>query len=359
MIPIHNKERVDISGVHSSLQTILHDVLNEHLSDSLKLLNSSSTEEVLMKVKSKIANVLLERLKSRLLDKMENSSEIERQFEEAVLMTWRKPFDLLDLLLSVCLEVSNDFRSERGTVASKRSYVQMALVRQQANACLVFNEILHLLKSGFSRGAQSRWRTLHEIVCVSYFVSKHGEKVAKRFLDYEVVEACFQAEATFQHKRKIDCASRSKRDFKALEKDFKARQKTYGDDFVKQSNYPYGWIPHEVIKTRSFREIEKSVKLSKFRPYYELASYDLHGGQNGLILKLGIMKKNGLKSGSVGPSNYGLADPGKSAAISLGQVTACLLTFYSDIKRAVLVEALRNLVDEICDSFDEVEAEFV
>ena len=90
-----------------------------------------------------------------------------------------------------------------------------------------------------------------------------------------------------------------------------------------------------------------------------MARYDLHGGQNGLILKLGTMKKNGHRIGSVGPSNYGLADPGKSAAISLGQVTACILTSYSGIKRLVLLEALRNLVDEICDAFGEVEAEFV
>jgi len=182
--------------------------------------------------------------------------------------------------------------------------------------------------------------------------------MAKRFMDYEAVEAYFQAEAFYKHQQNIDCSSLSQRDFKKLEKEFKAREKTYGDDFVKQSNYPYGWIPRTVLKTRSFKEIEKSVELDTFRPYYDLAGYNLYGGHNTLVPKLGTMKKNSRVVIPVGPSNYGLADPGKNAAISLGQVTACLLMSGSGIKRLVIVEALRNLVDEICDAFSEVEAEF-
>jgi hypothetical protein len=42
----------------------------------------------------------------------------------------------------------------------------------------------------------------------------------------------------------------------------------------------------------------------------------------------------------------------------LGQVTACLLLSVSSIKNMVIVEALRGLVDEICDAFGEIQAEF-
>jgi hypothetical protein len=95
------------------------------------------------------------------------------------------------------------------------------------------------------------------------------------------------------------------------------------------------------------------------RPYYDMASYNVHGGPNGLISKLGIIKNEGKNAViPVGPSNYGLADPAKSAAISLGQVTACLLTAESSLKNTVIVEALRSLVDEICDAFCEIQAEF-
>ena len=60
----------------------------------------------------------------------------------------------------------------------------------------------------------------------------------------------------------------------------------------------------------------------------------------------------------MGPTNYGLADPGKIAAISLGQITACLLASTATLKRLVIIETLRGLVDEICDAFDEINAEF-
>jgi hypothetical protein len=348
-----------MSDTDESIQKMLDDILVKYVSDGVKFMDSSLDDEVRAMIKSKLADVLLERLKSRFLSNLEASRKIEKEFEAAVLRTWRKPLDLLDLLLIICLEVSTDFISAQGCGASsKRNYVQEALARQQANACLVFNEILHLLKSGFPSGAHSHWRTLHEIACISYFISKHRDHMAKRFMDYEAVEAYFQAEAIHKHQQNIDCSSLSQRDFKKLEKEFKTREKTYGDDFVKQSNYPYGWIPHTVLKTRSFKKIEKSVELDTFRPYYDLAGYNLYGGHNTLVPKIGTMKKSSRVVIPVGPSNYGLADPGKNAAISLGQVTACLLMSGSGIKRLVIVEALRNLVDEICDAFSEVEAEF-
>jgi hypothetical protein len=348
-----------MSSRDESIQAILDDILAEH-SDGMKLMDLSLNEEARAMVKSKLADVFLGRLKSRVLSNLEASRGIEKAFEGAVFGTWKKPLDLLDLLLSICREVSNDFSSESGSGGSSESTcVQRALAGQLANACLVFNEILHLLKSGFPNGAHLLWRTLHEVVCVSYFISQHGDDVAKRFLDYEAVEAYFQAEAISEHQKKMECASLSKSDLKAVKKDFKAMAKIYGADFVKKSNYPYGWIPRTVLKTRSFKEIEKSVGLDTFRPYYDLAGYNVQGGQNGLLFKLGA-KKNRRKHVviPVGPSNYGLAEPGKSAAISLGQVTACLLMFESEIKRLVIVEALRNLVDEICDAFSRIEAEF-
>jgi len=347
-----------MSVTDESLQTIIDNIMMDHSNNGLKLVNSGLNEETRRIVKEKIAAVLLEKLKSRMQNNLETSKDIEREFEAAVFSTWRKPLDLLDLLLNISLEISTEFISEKESKSSKRDYVREALARQQANACLVFNEILHLLKSGFPSGALSHWRTLHEIVCVAYFISENGEAVAKRFLDYEAVEAWLQAEAIYVYQQNVECTSLSKKDMKALKKDFKVMEQLYGSDFVRKSNYPYGWIPHEVLKTRSFREIEKSVKLDTFRAFYDLAGQNLHGGQNGLIFKLGTMKNSNRVVIPVGPTNYGLADPGRSAAISLGQVTACFLMSESDVKGLVIVEALRDLVDEICDAFGEIEAEF-
>lgn len=206
-----------MSRTIDSLQTILDDIMMEHSNKGTKLMDSSLNEEVRLMMKAKLANTLLERLKLRSLEKLKASRKIQNTFEDAVHTTWRKPLDLLDLLLNICLEVSSDLTSsfEKGA-SSKHDYVLQALLELQANACLVFNEILHLLKSGFPSGAQSHWRTLHEMVCMAYFISEHDNKVAKRFLDYKMVEAYFQAQDLRKHQNNLDCRSFSETDFKAV-----------------------------------------------------------------------------------------------------------------------------------------------
>jgi hypothetical protein len=101
---------------------------------------------------------------------------------------------------------------------------------------------------------EARARTLHEIACVSYFISKHGEDMAKRFLDYEKVESYYQAQAVQEHQQKMECEILSESDFKTLKKKFNNMRKLYGSDFVKKANYPYGWVPRTVLKTRSLKE---------------------------------------------------------------------------------------------------------
>jgi hypothetical protein len=311
-----------MSDDDDSLQTILDDILSEYASASTnEALAVSAADEEVSEITSKSAVAFLQRLKSRFPAKLESSREIETEFESAVLRTWKKPLDLLDLLFYVCLEVASEFSSEHKSESSKHGHVQTALARQQANACLVFNEIIHLLKSGFPNGAHQHWKTLHEIACVSYFIAKHGEDMAKRFLDYEAVESYYQAQAIKEYQQRMECEMLSKTDFKAIKKEFNKIKKRYEAD--------------------------------------DMTNYNVFGGPKGLMFKLGIMKNMGKGAVvPVGPSNYGLADPGKCAAISLGQVMACVLLANSTVKKLVVVEALRVLVNEICDAFCEIQSEF-
>jgi hypothetical protein len=348
-----------MSGAEDSLKLILAKVLSDYASADMELPASKIGESEVVEVTSKSAALLLERLKSRAVAKSEARNWVETEFEQAVHMTWRKPFDLLDLLLDVSLEVSGEFASEGENKKSKREYLQPALLRIQTNACLVFTEIVRLLKSGFPDGAVVLWKSLHEIVCIAYFISKHGDTMAKRYLDYEVVENYYQALAIQDHQKVMGVESLSERDFHAFEQLFNKIRKLYGSDFIKKSNYPYGWVPSNVLKARSLRELEKSVGLDMLRPYYDVASYNVLGGPQGLMFKLGLLRSNRKSLAPVvGPSNYGLADPGRSAAISLGQITSCLLTVKPTLKRLVVVEAMRTLVDEICNAFSEIEEEF-
>jgi len=348
-----------MSNADDSLKLILENILREYPSASMELPPSKIAENEVVEVTSKSSVLLLERLKSRALAKSESGRWVETEFEEAVYMTWRKPLDLLDLLLDISLEVLGEFASEGENKKSKREYLQPVLIRLQTNACLVFTEIVRLLKSGFPDGTVSLWKSLHEMVCIAYFVSKHGDDMAKRYLDYEVVENYYQAQAIQDHQKVMGCESLSEKDFRAFKQLFDKMKKLHGSDFVKKSNYPYGWVPSNILKARSLRELEKSVGLDMLRPYYDVASYNVLGGPQGLMFKLGLLR-SGRKSLApvLGPSNYGLADPGRSAAISLGQITSCLLMVKPTLKNLVVVEAMRNLVDEICNAFGEIEEEF-
>jgi hypothetical protein len=349
-----------MSNVEDSLKLILDHILSDYPSAGIELPASKIAENEVVEAASKSAALLLERLKSRGVAKSEAGNWAETEFEQAVHMTWRKPFDLLDLLLDISLEVSAEFASEGEKRASKRDYLQPALIKLQTNACLVFMELLRLLKSGFPDGAVSLWKSLHEIVCIAYFISKHGDSMAKRYLDYEVVENYYQALAIQDHQKVMGVESLSERDFRAFKQLFGKMKKLHGSDFVKKSNYPYGWVPPSILKPRSLRELEKSVGLDMLRPYYDVASYNVLGGPQGLMFKL-VLLRSGRKSLApvIGPGNYGLADPGRGAAVSLGQITSCLLTVKPTLKRLVVVEAMRNLVDEICNAFNEIEDEFL
>jgi len=49
----------------------------------------------------------------------------------------------------------------------------------------------------------------------------------------------------------------------------------------------------------------------------------------------------------VGPSNYGLADPIQNAAISLMQVTICLLSIEPDFESIMQMYVINDYVNEI------------
>ena len=120
----------------------------------------------------------------------------------------------------------------------------------------------------------------------------------------------------------------------------------YGREFRKS----YGWAAAALRKeTPTFADIECSVKLDHFRPYYKLASQGIHAnpqGANpqGAFFRLGTLGEEVLLAG---PSNAGIADPGHSVAISLYQATVFLLSERPSYDHLVAVKIMGRLTDEI------------
>jgi len=267
-------------------------------------------------------------------------------FERRLLASWKVPLDLLELHVNIALELGTGFNEQhQKAVKLKRPLLIEVLTRLHARACQVASEILTLLKSGFSDGAMARWRTLHEIAVTALFIEKHGEKMAKSYLCYEAIESYKGALQYQKYCKRLGYESFSPVEMKTMAD---ARSNAI-NEFSKSFGETYGWAA-SVLKNfnRSFAQIEENIGLNHLRPYYKMASQNIHADPTGVNHRLGL---NGERFLLAGPSNMGLADPGHSTAISLLQVTSCLLLLQPTLDNIVLAKVMMSLSDEIGIAF--------
>ena len=136
-----------------------------------------------------------------------------------------------------------------------------------------------------------------------------------------------------------------------LEAEYAVAIQKYGSEFRK----PYGWAARALRKkSANFMEIERSVQLDHFRPYYKLASHGVHADPKGTFFRLGTLGEEVLLAG---PSNAGIVDPGHSIAISLYQATVFLVTENPSYDHLVALEIMERLIDEIRDALNQSDRE--
>lgn len=116
-------------------------------------------------------------------------------FEKRLMRRWGKAIDLYDLFLIVARELGEDFnREHRPQAVEDQDYVFEALTRIHARSCLIASEIRALMITGHASGALARWRSLHELAVVAYFVREHGDEVAERYMLHEVIQSAKQSD---------------------------------------------------------------------------------------------------------------------------------------------------------------------
>ena len=125
-----------------------------------------------------------------------------------------------------------------------------------------------------------------------------------------------------------------------------------------------GW--HQKLRKThpSISDIEEQVGLENMRPYYRMASDNVHANSHGSYSRIGLSQSlHDDEMLLAGASSMGLADPGHSTAISLNQVTSNLFLteLYLEIElslyRLVISNILIKLVHEIWDAFLEAHHE--
>jgi len=275
-------------------------------------------------------------------------------FEKRLQNDWKKPFDLFEAFLVLALEAGAEFNREfRKDKTEAENYVLEALTRLHARACQIASEVLVLVKNGFADGAHARWRSLHEIAVVASFIKTHGNEVAERYLLHDKIESYKAASLYRKYYEMLGDEPIPQDEYdsiKAVRDELIAR---FGSSY----KYNYGWASSTLNKADpNFRDIEENSGLDHLRPYYKLASHNVHANPKGVMFRLGLME-NTQNILLAGPSNYGFTDPAQDTVISLGLVTITLVTTKPTIDNLVLSNILLSLEIEIGEEFFKIQKE--
>ena len=335
-------------GLQEMFETSLMDTLPEELPDEAP----RDLEERLTSMVSDLADSLTESLgpmvQKAALRGLKAKRKYQQKFERGLNRHWQKPLELLDLFILVATEAGDDFHREFVDEAQRSNDFKFAaLVSLHARACRMASAILALLRSGFADDADALWRGLHEISVVSSFVSKHCQDTAKSYLLHETIQQYRLALNHREHAAKLREEPISQEEFDQL----KARHDDLLEEFGPSFGKTYGWAALALKKKDPrFTDIEEAVDLEHWRPYYNMASANLHANAHGNFFNLGSSQ---LTHGVLlaGPSNMGLVDPGQQTAISLCQVTTVLLTTEPYLDGLVISKLLGSLMEEIGEAF--------
>ena len=155
--------------------------------------------------------------------------------------------------------------------------------------------------------AHARWRALHEMSVVSHFISEKGQDIAERYLLHDTVQRYKLALKHREYRERLNEQPISQEEFDELKAEHDKLVERFGRSFKEE----YGWAASALGKGRpTIWDIEESVALEHLRPYYRMASANVHANAHGVYYRLGA---NPLTSEMLlaGPSIFGLAEPGR------------------------------------------------
>ena len=185
---------------------------------------------------------------------------------------------------------------------------------------------------------------------VGFFLRSHDQELSEKYLLHEPIQQYKLALSQQEVQGRINEERITQEEIDNLKSIYDDLIRRFGKGF----RLDYGWAEDALRgKHPSFYEIEKQVQLDHLRPYYKMASDNVHANSHGIYFRLGL-DPNGEDILLAGPSTAGLADPGHSTAISLLQITTSLLTSVPSIDSLVVLEILNRLSREVGEAFLEI-----
>ena len=111
-----------------SLQSIFEKVLDEALKEAKKDLSEeeleSSVSNVILETIPKIADNIIDSLKENAQETLQLNREDAEGFVNRNIERWKKGFDAIEVLISVCLEAGSEFNNTNRELAVQEQNVQ-------------------------------------------------------------------------------------------------------------------------------------------------------------------------------------------------------------------------------------------
>lgn len=170
--------------------------------------------------------------------------------------------------------------------------------------------------------------------------------MAERYLLHEAEESRRAARQYQQYADRLGYEPYPQEELDELDRRCEHLERRFGAAFKEE----YGWAWEQLHpKKPTISLIEQSVGIDHLRPFYRLASHNVHANPKGVTFKLGLLSDS--KVLLAGASNFGFADPGQNAAISLVQVTSNLALLGTTLDTLVAQKLLLTLSREIGETF--------
>lgn len=324
----------------------LNDLSNDEEINNVKKISNRLISGAIKTMISVGSNNVLKQLQKDTSRMLKEHKKYRDGFEKRLLGDWGNALGLFETFLVIAAEAGDrqnqDYREGK---VNRKLFVYEVLSRLQARACQIGYEILTLLKAGYADGAHARWRSLHEISVIVYHIKKGGNKVAERYIDYLTIDDYKAALLHNKHFKLLKSEPFKDAEIDLLKKKRDTLVKKYGNEFTDE----YGWAiayykkiwPKRANRKVNFAELEDVVGLSHLRPYYKLASYNVHVNTWRAFSGLGLdeIEDDILLTG---PSNMGLAMPAQSTSISILQITLAFLTIEYNIDNVITCKILEH-----------------
>lgn len=345
------EKRLNLSDIQDLFNKTLSDVLEDKELD----LKADGLEDIFRKVSEtidpvsdEISEMLFKSLRESQNDAVEDWEGVHSDFELHHNELWKNALNSLHALIIASHEAGEAFakkylKEEKGNKLS-------VLVALHARSIQVANEVLCLLKSGYADGAHARWRTAHEIAVVTDFLAHCSEVTVRKYLEHEAVESYKAMQQYQEYAESLGLEPYSDKEINELEGLKVSLSNKYGKEFLGS----YGWAARKLnVKKPSFYTLEAAVGIDHLRPYYRMASHNIHANPKGINFRLGLSDDTEMFLS--GPSNFGLFEPGQGIAITLGHINVCLLHGRLNMDSLVYSKVLMKFVDLVQSEFSIVD----